>query len=635
LPELPFMAGHLRLVTRNGVQVGEIPSPPGFAADVGPFLTDDAAFDLRAIDGATALDTRPAQTVRVPLLDDVDAADDGDLSDLAEALAEAGARDAKTATAERAFGAMFANSWTTMILAASIIALPSDAASELPTAVAPPIDASLAADDGDSAARPAAPEALPPIAAYVASSDEDAGSSSVGSHEPRRDGDAVTEAPQYDVGSGMFAPVPLPPAHGSSTPPDTLQLTSQTHDGGEAAAGSQVVAPMSSGTVTDAGEIFVVDGSGIAVIIGNGGNDTVDFSAVTATPATAESIVSHGDSGISQDALMIASAAGKGVFVDLSASDVSVATAQGEVTVQAWRLDASGLAAQPLAHIEGVNRVVTSLADDIVVGNENANTFVYAAAPATSETAATAVALSFDIYTGGPLEADTPADDGDTVDFSRIDRATLADANGATGLIIDLGTSVDVNTVDPLDGSACVTTGSLVTTTGGDRADAVALIAWSDDDADQGSGASTIENVIGSQGDDHITGDSHDNILAGGGGGDTFYFVDFEDNDDGSASGRTGHDEITDFTVGGSGVPDGDVLAFSAHLLDSLPAAAKAATVAAFLDAYGHDDNDDSFLFIFDEHSSLRLDHVSRHDFDAFSNTSREIAIVDGHFFYI
>ena len=129
----------------------------------------------------------------------------------------------------------------------------------------------------------------------------------------------------------------------------------------------------------------------------------------------------------------------------------------------------------------------------------------------------------------------------DTVDFSEL---SLPDAN--TGIEIHLnqttsdGGQSDLIQISYLSGDCAAETGAPV------------------------AQVQDIENVVGSCGDDVIEGDSNDNVLAGGGGSDTFVFGDVAVVD-GRGVTQIGHDIIRDFR---RGLDDDDQLVFDSRIFN-------------------------------------------------------------------
>lgn len=285
-------------------------------------------------------------------------------------------------------------------------------------------------------------------------------------------------------------------------------------------------------------------GTAPVMIIGNGVEDAVDLSGITfRAPAAPIRIVrsSGADNGGGgeppSDGTIHQISAGNGVLVDLAEL---AAEADRSPSLNAWLRDASGRAATPLAHIENVDIVIGTIGNDIVLGDDDPNTFIYTARgdaviDADGRTGVgPAASYGFDIYAGG---SDNNADDrADAVDFSRLG----ADGDGAaplpfaaSGITVDLAQAVTVVIPDPHTGADWEVTGSLISTLGGIERVDLALLTWSDADPGPEGGASTIETIVGSGGADAIAGDGGDNtyVLVGDGsaGPSTFDGRDGED----------------------------------------------------------------------------------------------------------
>jgi hypothetical protein len=290
----------------------------------------------------------------------------------------------------------------------------------------------------------------------------------------------------------------------------------------------------------------------VGVFDGRGGNDTVDFSHVapgaeTATgsdhaAASAETAAPAAEAHAGSEVASAADVVPNGVYVNLSASEHSADSSIGEVSVQAWTIGADGAADTALAHLEHVETVVGTVGSDVIVGNEEANTFVYTAADDASIDASGHISTGsdasygFDIYFGGD-PAGSASDARDTADFSALgsqDAVAAALAEGeasvllphdATGITVDLGQAVTVSTVDPETGDLTTVTGSLVTTVGGSEATDLALLAWTACE-DGSEGHASIENIVTSGGADAIWGDDAANtvIVSGDGSNGPVYF---------------------------------------------------------------------------------------------------------------
>jgi len=318
-----------------------------------------------------------------------------------------------------------------------------------------------------------------------------------------------------------------------------LLAWSATPHGGEAHAtiediigtgGSDVV----RGDAADNTYVAIGGGeNGVSVFDGRGGNDTVDFSHVT--PAAAEA---HAGAEVAS----VADVVPNGIYVNLASSEHGADSSAGEVTVQAWTIGADGALDTALAHLEQVETVVGTVGSDVLVGNGEANTFVYSAADDASIDASghistgPAASYGFDIYHGGD-PASGATDGHDTADFSALgsqESVAAALAAGedsvllphdATGITVDLGQAVTVTTVDPETGNLTSVTGSLVTTVGGSEHTDLALLAWTASE-DGGEGHSTIEAIVSSGGADAIWGDDADNtvVVSGDGANGPVYF---------------------------------------------------------------------------------------------------------------
>jgi hypothetical protein len=272
--------------------------------------------------------------------------------------------------------------------------------------------------------------------------------------------------------------------------------------------------------------------NGVSVFDGRGGHDTVDFSQLTSAAAAAEA----------HAAAEVADVVPNGIYVNLASSEHSADSSLGEVSVQAWTIGADGAADAALAHLEHVETVVGTVGNDILVGNGEANTFVYTAADDANIDASghistgAGASYGFDIYHGG--DADGGASEGhDTADFSALGSqegvaAALAEGedsvllpHDATGIMVDLGQAISVTTVDPETGDLTTVTGSLVTTVGGSEDTNLALLAWTAP-AEGGEAHSTIEDIVTSGGADAVWGDAADNtvVVSGDGTNGPVYF---------------------------------------------------------------------------------------------------------------
>ena len=174
-----------------------------------------------------------------------------------------------------------------------------------------------------------------------------------------------------------------------------------------------------------------------------------------------------------------------------------------DLALLAWTAPEDGCEAQST-----IEDIVTSGGADVIWGNDADNTVV--------------VTWSGE---NGPVFFDGRGG-SDTVDFSEL---SLANAN--TGIEIHLNQ----------------------TTSDGGQSDLIQISYLSGDYAAE-TGAPVaqvqdVENVVGSCGDDVIEGDSNDNVLAGGGGSDTFVFGDVAVVDVRGVT-QIGHDIIRDFRGG-------------------------------------------------------------------------------------
>lgn len=329
---------------------------------------------------------------------------------------------------------------------------------------------------------------------------------------------------------------PAAPKHVGSSTAINLITESDTADG----ASGQITSPTeletsavatadgSLGELTSGGETFLVSdpvpGGTPLVITGASADDVVDFSPLTAlAPASPVTVVRTGGNSATQVEEIRQVTAGNGVYVDLSAGASSDPT-----SIQAWQLDANGRASTALAHIEGVDQIVGTIGNDIIVGDDDANTFIYSArSDIVSDTAGgtgvgPTASYGFDIYVGG---AAVPSDDRDTVDFSRLGTSGADGAItlpfGAIGISVDLEQSATISIPDPISGAALELTGSLVSTTGGTEQVDLALLAWSEPagEAADGTSLSTIETIVGTHGADIVSGDSQANtyVMVGDG----------------------------------------------------------------------------------------------------------------------
>lgn len=359
-----------------------------------------------------------------------------------------------------------------------------------------------------------------------------------------------------------------PPAHrGSSTSPDILQINTADD---ELFSVNSPAAPVTffpqplfapdhagaadgSGALTTFAFIGNQEPEQVASLSGDGtAAGTVDFSdLVIVAPATQIQIkikkvaadgTSHGQ-GSHADGLIHQLSAGNGIYVNLSGHDAPAAGANGRETIQVWQLDGDGIAVAPLAHIENIDNVAGTVGNDFIVGNDNANTFIYTATDDRVTDASGAISIGaqasygFDIYIGGTSAG---GDQADTLDFSWLGPAEGAGAGStlnfavallpheATGIAVDLQDSVTVIMPDPMTGLSIEITGSLVSTGGGSQAVDLALLVWAEQPDRFGDmvSASTIENIVGSHGADTVAGDGNANTytVTGDGSAGPSYF---------------------------------------------------------------------------------------------------------------
>jgi hypothetical protein len=190
-----------------------------------------------------------------------------------------------------------------------------------------------------------------------------------------------------------------------------------------------------------------------------------------------------------------------------------------DLALLAWTAPEDGCEAQST-----IEDIVTSGGADAIWGNDADNTVVVTGSGE-----------------NGPVFFDGRGG-SDTVDFSEL---SLPDAN--TGIEIHLNQ----------------------TTTDGGQSDLIQISYLSGDGAAETGApvaqARDVENVVGSCGDDVIEGDSNNNVLAGGGGSDTFVFGDVAVVD-GRGITQIGHDIIRDFRRGG--LDDDDQLVFDSRIFN-------------------------------------------------------------------
>ncbi len=347
-------------------------------------------------------------------------------------------------------------------------------------------------------------------------------------------------------GADPYLPILPPPAdaaaklifrHGSSTSPTLLNLEVVDDKAASAALSLEklvVATPLSDVIVSPIpATTFAFTGAAgpnnFDVFVGTGHGNAVDFSGLTGLLAPASP-----EQGI-PGATAHDTSAPNGIFVDLTAHGQTVETASGPVTVQAWQIDADGKAFMPLAHLENIDNVTGTVGNDIIVGNDNANTFTYTAADGTAN--GQAASYGFDIYYGADAASSNASDGHDTADFSGLgSQASVAAAlaegldstllpHAATGITVDLEQAVKVTTVDPETGDRVSVTGSLVSTIGGSEQTDLALLAWSAHQ-DGSDGQATIENIVTSGGADAIAGNDAENtvVVTGTGQDGPVYF---------------------------------------------------------------------------------------------------------------
>ena len=395
--------------------------------------------------------------------------------------------------------------------------------------------------------------------------------------------------------------------HNSSTAPGLMGA--HQNEGGTGARSSASSESESSNSNDAAGKTFVFAGVGsngeIASFIGtaeSAGTTTVDFSQVNPAATSADAVHKVVAQHVTTDAgtghtgapagttLHTASEAKAGVLVDLSAHTETAQTEHGSATVQAWSLGADGKTDAALAHIENVDNVIGTVADDIISGNAHANTITYTASddaqhatPGCDGTGAQS-SYGFDIISGGPSpfshSHEAAGDVHDTADFSRVGSAEgvgEAAAQGiaaeilsdhATGIAVDLQVAVTIDATNPHSGATVEVTGSVVSANGGSVPVDLALLTWapqSNSGHHGGAPASTIENIVGSQGADHVAGDAKDN---------TYFAV--GDGTSGASlfDGRAGSDTIV-FSKLLSGITGIDL-----HLGDATPGGGSGSSVA-------------------------------------------------------
>jgi hypothetical protein len=332
-----------------------------------------------------------------------------------------------------------------------------------------------------------------------------------------------------EAGADPIAPPPQaeallkPIAHrGSSTSPSVLKIDVVDDKAGSAPLSLEklvVATPVSDVIVSPIPKTtFVFTGTpgpdNFDIFVGTGPGNTIDLSQLTDLGPPAKPQPAGAGDEVKQDP-----AAANGFLIDLAATNETVNTAGGPVSVQVWKLDENGKATTAVAHLENIDNVVASIGNDIVKGNGNANTFTYTAADGTHD--GQNASYGFDIYYGGP--SDATGDLGDTADFSRLGTQASAAAaapgsapillpHDAKGITVDLAQSVTIATVDPMTGDTTTVTGSLVSTIGGAEQTDLALLAWTAP-PDGSEGHSTIEHIVTSGGADAVWGDDADNTV--------------------------------------------------------------------------------------------------------------------------
>src|SRR5262245_17940470 len=323
-----------------------------------------------------------------------------------------------------------------------------------------------------------------------------------------------------------------------------LAWTTEPEDGNAYSSIEQIVGSGGSDVIRGdaAANTYVVvtaGENGASVFDGRGGSDSIDFSHVG--PAADAMQGNHIATTVTETGTSDAHAApeasagtelvvGNGVYVNLASTEHSADSSQGTVSVQAWTIGGDGAAGTALAHLESVETVIGTVGGDVMVGNAEANTFIYTAAddarPDVAGQIATGPAASygFDIYYGAEAASGHAWDGHDTADFSALgSQASVAAAlaegvestllpHNATGITVDLAQAVKLTTIDPETGDHVAVTGSVVSTVGGSEQSQLALLAWSAP-ADGSEGQATIENIVTSGGADAIWGNEAENIV--------------------------------------------------------------------------------------------------------------------------
>ncbi|MFZ0854036.1 MAG: calcium-binding protein [Hyphomicrobiaceae bacterium] len=278
-------------------------------------------------------------------------------------------------------------------------------------------------------------------------------------------------------------------------------------------------------------------GPGDAGSAANDLGDAVDFSrlgseeSIAAAPGSEQTLLPFHAEGITVDlaqAVTIATVdpeTGEATTVTGSLVSTIGAAEPLDLALLAWTAPEDGCEAQST-----IEDIVTSGGADAIWGNDADNTVVVTGSGE-----------------NGPAFFDGRGG-SDTVDFSE-----LSLPNGDTGIEIHLNQTND-NVGEP--------TGSL-------QSDVVQVSVLSNDCAAEDAApialARDVENVVGSRGDDVIEGDCNNNVLAGGGGSDTFVFGDVAVVD-GRGVTQVGHDIIRDFRRGG--IDDDDQLVFDPRIFN-------------------------------------------------------------------
>jgi hypothetical protein len=269
----------------------------------------------------------------------------------------------------------------------------------------------------------------------------------------------------------------------------------------------------------------------------NDPGDTVDFSrlgtqvSVAAAPAYSQALLPHDAKGITVDLAaavtiaMVDPLTGAASRVTGSLVSTVGGTEETDLALLAWTAPPDGSEAH-----SSIENIVTSGGSDAIWGDSAANTVIVSG---TGEDGA--------IYFDGRGATDT-------IDFSELELTGTS-----TGIAIHLGQTND-GVTDPTGAQQSdVTQISLLGAQGSSPKDAV-LAEVKD-----------VENVVGSRGDDVIEGDRNDNVLSGGGGSDSFIFVEVAVVDAPGVT-KIGHDIIRDFRKGG--IEDDDHLVFDSQIFN-------------------------------------------------------------------